>query len=328
MKVLIFKIGALGDVLMSTPFITDLKYKDGCHLPFDTQIDYLVGEPSAKVLQSVNTITFDPNIFFKKDIIGMLKLAIKIRKEKYDMVFVLDKHWIFGLFAKLCGISKRYGFDRDGEGKYLTKSIPYNNEEHEIVQYKKLVTLIGKKPTKECDIQFYGKPFACDLPRKFVCIAVGGGSNVGEDSCIRRYPIKKFNQIIRKLKYPVVLVGGKEDHDLGAQIWKNKGVYNLIGATDLEETAGIMGRAEVVVCNDSGPMHLASAVNNKVISLFGPTCPKRKAPISKDSIALWKDQDIYEPEYEYRGTLPSKQKAWFTQITPDDIVKEVKRLWD
>jgi ADP-heptose:LPS heptosyltransferase len=313
---------------MSTPFVKDLTVHDGCHLPFDTKVDYLVGKGSAKILRSINTIPFDENIFHKKDLLGLLKLVWQIRKEKYDMIFVLDKHWIFGLFAYLCGIPKRFGFDRDREGIFLTKTIPYNNKEHEIDQYKKLITLIGKKPSPIRQIEMFAKTFNTVLPKKYVCIAPGGGNNVGEDSCIRRYPIRLFNRIVNKIKYPVVLVGGKEDHDLGQQIWRHNNIYNLIGATDLEETAYIMGQAEVIIVNDSGPMHIASAVNPNVISLFGPTNPARKAPLNKKSVAIWYDQDIYEPEYEFTGKLPSKNKVWFSDLSVEEVVQEIMRMYE
>jgi ADP-heptose:LPS heptosyltransferase len=75
-------------------------------------------------------------------------------------------------------------------------------------------------------------------------------------------------------------------------------------------------------------MHIASAVNPNIISLFGPTNPARKAPLNKGAVALWKDQDIYEPEYEFRGTLPAKDKLWFSEITPEIVVKEIKRMYE
>ncbi|XRP97098.1 glycosyltransferase family 9 protein [Methanocaldococcus sp. 16A] len=58
-----------------------------------------------------------------------------------------------------------------------------------------------------------------------------------------------------------------------------------------------------MICNDSGPIHLAAAVNEKIISIFGPTNPIEKAPLHKKSIYLWK-QIGYNPCYDLWGGHP------------------------
>ena len=134
MKILLFKIGAIGDTLMTTPLIRQLRN----NFP-DAQIDYLIGEHSYGVLDANkyldNIIKFDEKIFFEKYFIKWMKLIFKIRKESYDVIFVLDKHWIFNLVSFLFRIKKRIGFDRFGEGKFLTYKVPYFGRKHEIFYY-------------------------------------------------------------------------------------------------------------------------------------------------------------------------------------------------
>jgi ADP-heptose:LPS heptosyltransferase len=309
MKILIMKNGAIGDVLMTTPFVRQLRKE----YP-KAQIDYLVGNGAAEVLRGNKdirqAIVFDSEIFFKKQLGRFFNMVKIIKSINYDMIFTLDKHWVFSLFGKLCDIPNRYGFIRGKEINFLTSGLRYNNEEHEIIQYKNLIQLLHKEPDKNYKMYFKQDKFK--LPCKdYICISLGGGNNIGETSCIRRYPLWKFHWICYMLNIPIIFVGGKDDMDLA---FSCKNSYNLIGKTTLQETAYIMKNAKLVVCSDSGPMHIASAVNNKIISLFGPTNPKRKAPMNKGAIALWEDYDRYEPEYEFTGKIP-KNKSWCSALT-------------
>jgi ADP-heptose:LPS heptosyltransferase len=108
---------------------------------------------------------------------------------------------------------------------------------------------------------------------------------------------------------------------------KNKAIINGVNSS-IKKSAALMKKCNIVICSDSGPMHIAAAVNNKVISLFGPTNPTRKAPLNKDSVAIWKDQEIYEENYELYGKVPdfSKKDKWMKKITINEIEDTVKKL--
>ena len=69
-------------------------------------------------------------------------------------------------------------------------------------------------------------------------------------------------------------------------------------------------------------MHIASCVNKKIISIFGPTHPKRKSPLWKESISIWKDSKNYDFKSE---TIGKKQnKIFMENISVDDILRRVK----
>src|SRR3954452_24159193 len=96
MKVLLWKVGALGDVVMTTPLVRQLRAR----LP-DARIDYLVGHSSRAVLEGnphlSAVLEFDEQILLRAQ---AGRLAAIIRKLRgYDVVYVLDKHWIFGWLA-------------------------------------------------------------------------------------------------------------------------------------------------------------------------------------------------------------------------------------
>ncbi len=342
-KILFFKIGALGDVLMTTPLVREVR-----KIFPKAKLTYYVGKYAAPVLEGNKNVdrieTFDQDMFFKKNPFKVVALRSRIIKEHFDMAFVLDKHWIFGYFMKLCNIPVRIGFNRNGEGKYHTASIIYHQPQHEILYYISLLEALGIKPeyntqldlfVSKKDMAFAEKFFKDNKLRGTVVgvLVGGGGDNPGESGTIRRWSTHNYIELIHKLSknYKVVLLGGPRDKELNENIIKfikNKNVVNSAGRTAVHQSAALMKKCNVIVCHDSGPMHMAVAVNKKIVSLFGPTTPIRKAPLHKESIAIWHDQDIYEEGYELYGRLPdhSKKNKWMRGIAVNEVLNAVKTL--
>lgn len=335
-KILVIKTGAIGDVLMSTPFLRVLRKR----FP-KAEIDYYVSAWSKDVLMGNKNIdkviAFDQSIFFKKKIFKALKLAKQIRKEKYDLCFVLDKHYFMNLFAYICKVPVRVGFNRFGEGFTNTINVRYGPVKHEIDYYLELAYKVGAEKTKDKnlelnlskdDLKFADDFFRKSKIKKAVAVVPGGAKNPGEPvHFVRRWPAEKFLELIEKLKNrSVILIGGPGDEEVSNFIFRNlrrkQGVYNLVGKVSIKKSAAVMKKCNCIVCCDSGPMHIASAVNKKVVSIFGPTNPARKAPLRKESTAIWKDKDIYEEDYELYGRIPKKK--FFSKVSVNDVLKVIK----
>jgi lipopolysaccharide heptosyltransferase II len=248
-----------------------------------------------------------------------MKLIFKIRKERYDVIFVLDKHWIFNLVSFLFRIKKRIGFDRFGEGKFLTYKVPYFGRRHEIFYYLDLLNGLRVKPNyKDWDMEIFLSKKDLEFVERFwnennlndkivVGVCPGGAKNVGVgDDDLRRWDTKKYIELIKKLKekgFEVLLIGGNTDKEIEEQIFKKIKCISAIGKTTLKESTALLKKCDVVVCNDSGPMHLAASVNKKVISIFGPTHPCEKAPLHKESRYIWKQMGC-NPCYDLWGRFP------------------------
>src|SRR4030043_1301455 len=118
-NILLFKIGALGDPLMTTPLARTPRGRF-----HDARIDYLTGRSFTRSLEGNpyldSIVAFPEEIFFRRNLSGFAGLVRKIRRARYDGIFVLDRHWTFSLSAFLFGIGRRIGFDRMGrEGVLL-----------------------------------------------------------------------------------------------------------------------------------------------------------------------------------------------------------------
>jgi lipopolysaccharide heptosyltransferase II len=338
MNILLLKIGAIGDVIMTTPFVRQLRKQ----YPHAT-IDYLVGKTASQVLEN-NTyidrvIIFDEQIFLKKNPVALWKTAADIRKKNYDVIFVLDKHIAVNAFAYLTRIKKRIGFDRMGrEGKGLTHKVYFDGARHEIYYYLDLLKKFsGKANYKENkpDIFLSQKDEAFAKKRvksNMIVIAPGGANNPGQSAHHKLWPKENYTRLIKILlrKYRVIIVGDKNDTPIGKFIVheidaKSKPLLiNMIGKTSIQQTAAIMKYAQCIICNDTGAMHIASAFNEKIISLFGPTDPKRFAPLHKKSIFLWKP-NAYSPWNNVYGKFNVHGKNPILDITIDDVIRALRK---
>ena len=123
-------------------------------------------------------------------------------------------------------------------------------------------------------------------------------------------------------KHFLVLLGGPTDVEVCDFILNNlndkekQKVHNLAGKLSIPQTTAIMKFCKAIVCNDSGPMHMAACVNKKVISIFGPTNPIVLAPLHKESKFIWKETkscfDIY-------GNSEKCKKGIINKVSVEDV---------
>lgn len=336
-KIAVLKSGTIGDILMATPFLRALRNS----FP-DAIIDFHLGKWSVEALQNnpcIDSIfAYDDSVFHSfSNILGKIKLIRKVKARKYDLLFILDKSYLANLLGFATGIKFRIGFDRYGEGFSNNLNVKYGSVRHEIDYYLDLTKTIGIEKTNkhlELNILKEDRQYVDTLikninnTKKYIGVIPGGAKNPGGgvvDS--RKWPAEKFIELTGRLssKYTLLLLGGKTDFEFNETIIKisgKKDVFNLAGKTTVAQSCELMRRCKFIICNDSGPMHIASASGTKVISLFGPTNPARKAPLTKRSIALWKDEDIYDSAVEVYGAEP-KHAPYFGRLSVQTVLAHI-----
>ncbi len=329
-KILFFKIGALGDIIMTTPLVRAIRKK----FP-DAIIDYACGQSYSEALlgnKYINyVIEFDEDIFYKKKYKDMKELAQRLRENKYDIIFVLDKHWAEGAFASYAG-KFRIGFDRFGEGFANNLNINYTQNKHDILSYLDLgIYVRAKNDGTKPDIFISRKDRLLAKKicgKKCIAVAPGGGTNPGQNAYAKVWPKARFLEVINILskKYRIVLIGGKCDTLICSWISKralHKGnIKNMCAKTSVAESAAICEESAIILCNDSGAMHIASCVSDKIISLFGPTDPKVLAPMPAKSMHIWKEKS---PCYDIFGNFIACKKGMMEKITAEDVINAARK---
>ncbi|MDP8237459.1 MAG: glycosyltransferase family 9 protein [Candidatus Hatepunaea meridiana] len=357
MKLLIVKLHALGDLVIATPAIRRLS--EGLE---NVKIDLLTTSYSAPAVKGNpyvdNCIVIRDELFFKpglKTLLPTLRLILRLRKTRYDAAVIFHQHSMIRLFIRFMGISKRFSFDIDN----TDDSVFLDDNRHSVLTALELADLAisrlggSIKPLpllNDLKYEWYVQPeenqqteeilqrrFANEtkqssIPLNFAVILPGGGVNPKAQDKVKRWPIENFigliEQITNNLKFKIVLLGGKSDREV-AEIIVNKTntqIINLCGETDLRLSAAIMKNSRVVICNDSGPLHIAAAVGAPVVGIFGPTGVRHKLPPGKSSLAacLWLP---CSPCYfsVFKGCIFDKIRC-LEDLSVDDVMKVVYQV--
>jgi len=103
----------------------------------------------------------------------------------------------------------------------------------------------------------------------YVAIAIGAAHNT------KKLPVEKLKELVQKINYPVILLGGKEDFANGEKIADSDPIkiYNACGKFSLNESADIVRNAKLVISHDTGMMHIAAAFKKNILSVWGNTVP-------------------------------------------------------
>lgn len=345
-KIALIKSGAIGDILMTTPLVRALKNK----YP-EAEITYVTGEKFKEIVSGNKNIdrivTFDTKKLFGSSAISRLlyfrEFAKTLRKEKFDVCFILDKSYMANLFAYWCKIPVRIGFDRFGEGFPNTHNVEYKSVKHEIDYYLDTLNFLNVKDyDKHMELQVAKSDelFASNFMKKnkliksdvIIGIAPSATKDPNKNDSPRTWPEENYKKLVERITKPynskIIFFGGRDDVKVVKDIISkvNVKVYSCAGKTRIKQAAALIKMCDVFITHDSGLMHVASAAGVPVISIFGPTDPRRKAPLNERSVYLWKDTANCET-CEIYGKFPYCNNHAKTEwVTVEEVLNELDKI--
>ena len=338
MKILIIHTAFIGDIVLSTPLIQKLK-----DLYPKSKIDYLTLPTNQSVLYNnpnLNEIILYDKKGKDKGIKGFLKVLKILKQKKYDYAVIPHRFIKSILLAKLAKIPDIVGFDVATGSSLLDKKVHYDMKKHEVERLLNLVEYEGEKipvriyPAKEnfVKIEKMLKNSGYTGKKEQKLILVAPGSQRPE----KMWPIEKYREIIERLKknknYFIGITGSKSEKELPLNFEKDKNVIDFRGEISLVEFGALISKADVVVGNDSSPIHIASGFEKPfVIGIFGPG--KRSLgffPWTEKSNVI-EDNEFYENNIV---TIPKKQHKYkkdyykgIPLISTDRVYEEIiKRI--
>jgi lipopolysaccharide heptosyltransferase I len=276
-KILIIKPSSLGDVVHSLPFLNIMK---SCfphaeiHWIIAKGLEGLLeGHPMIDRLWVINKDTWKKISRAKNTLSELSTLFQKLRKENFDLVIDLQGLLRSGIITKATGAPFRIGFQeaREGSRFFYTHKVRGGKDIHSVDRYLRIADFLG------CDISEIVFPFPLyddRIPPKletteYAVIVPGARWKT------KWWPAKKFGKLISLLPIDTVIVGSKSDLFIANEILaaSEKQTISLAGKTNLYELIEVIKGARFIVSNDSGPMHIAAALNIPVFAIFGPTDP-------------------------------------------------------
>jgi heptosyltransferase I len=285
-KILIIKPSALGDVIHGLPVLQAL------HSCFaESEIHWVVARGFHEILEGHPLIhklwIIDKNSWKEPakalaTFTELKRLAAGLRREKFDLVVDLQGLFRSAMIGLFTGTKERAGFENAREGaKFSYKyRIRTDAELHAVDKNMQLARALG------CDagdpvFSFPPLDLAPELsrllPSEYAVFAPSAGT------LVKRWPAANFGYLASKLPIPAIIVGGKSDVALANEIaaFSRGRAVSLAGKTSLKGLAAIIKGAKFLVTADSGPMHIAAALNIPVFAIFGPTNPVRTGPYGK-----------------------------------------------
>ncbi len=287
MRILALVPGGIGDQILFFPTLDGLK-----RLYPDAQIDVVV-EPRSRdayrVSKSVrDTIPFDFKA--RNSLADFGNLLGTIRDREYNIAITLGQRWSVGFLLWLTGIPTRVGYASKNDS-FLTNTVPLKKEQYAACMYHDLLRAIGvTEPCPEIAVSVPAKDLdwadgECKrLGVSSYVLLHGGSSTLAKQKGIDKiYPVESWNGIIRDFQrkqpdLPIVVVQGPDDDEFVAALVQANPQVKVTSPEDLGKLTAMIAGANLMLCTDSGPMHLAVAVQTYTLALFGPTDPQKLLP--------------------------------------------------
>ena len=290
-KILVVKLRAVGDVLLSTIVTKNLR------LAFpDAQIDYLTEPPSVDILTG-NPFLNSVHVHDRVKLTGS-RLVRFIRNQRYNLVFDLFGNPRTALITRLSGARYRVGYRfRSRTYAYNIMAEPRGALVHNTQFNLDALEAIGVA-IQDRNIYFQFTSEDARYVDGFISNAhlnarLLVGVNTGGGWYTKRWGLERFaemsDRLVEKLGASIVLTWGP------GQLPEVEKIQSLMRhkafvppATSLKQLGALLERCTFVVSNDSGPMHIAAAVGTPVLGIYGPTSPALQGPFGARHVTVSK----------------------------------------
>lgn len=319
MRILVVKLSSLGDILHVLPTVCALKAQTGA------SIDWVVHPEFAAIVRCFaavdNVLTFPRRKFF-----GEFRRSLReLRKVEYDLVIDLHGLMKSAIVTFLSRAKRKVGpsYAREGSALlYPERAGRMHRDCHAAVQAFDTLDYLGyERPQRDLNPSDFNLS-AIEVPHGAPLIAFAPVSRW--DS--KNWPVSHFAalaSLIAKARpnAKIVVVGGKADIIVGNQIVvaAPKSVVNLCGKTSIAESMALLSECDLLIANDTGPVHMAAAVGTRCLVVFGPTRPDWTGPFGNGHRTIMKSLPCQPC---LRHTCPKGTKECMTAISPEEVMAQ------
>lgn len=330
-RVLVIKLRHLGDVLLTTPVFSTLKKR----LP-GARIDAYIYKEATPILEgnpAVNEILQYDRSWKKSNWFQRLgkevALLREIRRNKYDLVLNLTEGDRGAMAARVSGARIRAGVDPRGVYTHVAKSCP--SLRHTVERQLDLLRRIGIFPDEADRKLFWVLPESSRssmvglVPwERFILIHP---TSRWRFKCWPEEKMRRMAEILIERGEKLVFTSGPDasEQEMVAKITKGLDVCNLAGKLTLKELGALIERAAALVCVDSVPMHMASALKKPVVAIFGPTSDITWGPWQNPQARVVFESMSCRPCY-LDGCGGSKLSDCLVRLSIDKVLSELELL--
>ena len=332
-KILIIKMTAVGDVVLSTAAFKAIRYK----FP-NAQVYCLTSSQASAIVESCphidEVIVFDTHA---QDFKALMSMSKELRRYHFDKVVDLQNNRMSHLLSFLTMPKESYGYDNGKFSFLLSKRIKNNIRNISPVEHQfRLLKMLGIEYNPDLKLELY--PSVKDsayvqelLDSEWLSdgqIFVGLNISASEKWPTKNWPLEhmaKLCDILGQKNIRVILTGENKDKSLSRKlIAKAKAKpASFVGKTTILQLAALIKQCRVYISPDSGPLHVAAGVQVPVIAFFGPTDARRHMPPAEKQVILHKPMKCSPC---YSGICRIKTHACMNEILPEEVARKVTQF--
>jgi heptosyltransferase-1 len=331
LRLLIVRLGAMGDILHSMPAVTALR---------QAHPEWIIGwaiepqwrglfcadgcEPRTAAMPLVDRIHIVPAKRWAKAPLSpstwrdLLRVRNELRAMEYDIAVEMQGAVRAAMVARWAKTTRIVGEAKPRElparwffdEKVPTRGVHVIEQSLEVANAIFAESLPVSLPLLPCDPGAEKK--AAELPQPFILLSPGAGWGA------KRWPPDRYGAVTRQLAeagYSVVINVGPSEEPLGQEIVESSGGKARILVLNMAELIAVTRRAALAIAGDTGPLHLASALGRPVVGIYGPTDPARNGPFH------YPNRVLRHPESVRDHARRSEPEAGLLTIMPNDVTK-------
>ncbi|MBP7216045.1 MAG: lipopolysaccharide heptosyltransferase II [Candidatus Omnitrophica bacterium] len=333
-KILIIKLGSLGDVILSTAALRQIRRK----FSVGYSISLLVGAEAKDIVLRCpyvdEVIVYD----YKHTDAGwrgFLKVVQSLRKKDFDIVVDLQNNRLSHMASFLSGARHRYGYDNKKLGFLLNHRLQDKKLAIPCVEHQfQMLSLLGI-PQDDLSLEMWPSQDDERFAHEFIDSLwlsqrqkiVGINIAASERWATKNWPLRNMIQLCQELSQRdmrIIITGMPNNSAQASRIIeaaRDSKIINACGKTTINQLACLIKRCAVYVSCDSAALHVAAAVGTPCVALFGPTDSRRHVPPARACVILQKTLPCSPC---YRSTC--KHTTCMTQITPEEVLAAIDKL--
>ncbi len=292
-----------------------------------TLITWIIGKTEASLMADIPEIEF---IIFDKSRgrRAYADVRSQLSGREFDISLCMHASMRANLLCRSVRTRIRLGFDRararDFQWLFTNRRIPATSSEHALEAMMSFATAIGAEPSRirwDIPLDERARQFAARYSGNGKPLVVISPCSSARSRNYRNWRIDNYAAIIRHLqdrRCRMVLTGGRSalEAKYGRALAADGAAVNLIGRTSLKELVALIDAADLVICPDSGPAHMATTVSTPVLGLYATSNPDRTGPFFSREITVNRYRDATQ---RYLGKSVEQLK-WGQRVRHPDAM--------
>lgn len=337
-KICVIKPSALGDVVQSLPILPVLRQR----FP-ESQISWVINRELSELLTG-NSCIHELIPFDRRGGVGAWwKLLKRLRRSRFDLVFDLQGLFRTGVMTLATGAPIRIGLQTAREGSHLACHQLLPDSGIQVPAYRRAWRIADElglgelRANTEIVIPDYDRNWAEQLRASLSgpLLVIQPGTRWQT----KQWPIRQYAEVTRRavkeLGLSVIVVGSRGESaaaqelvELVKHVAPRGEIHSLAGKTSIKQLAAVLQQADLVLSNDSGPLHLAAGLGTPVVGVFTCTSPVRSgpppAPLRRMVATQLPCAASYCKQCPQSGLA---NLACFKELTPERVWQGVLQTW-